>query len=382
MLQEASSAQAVDINPTDLVHSKSCETEKVAGKKQWKQKQSKRLSQAKKEKLDRAQDQRSLNLGAAFQRWRDFRQERGFNTDAELATFLLDFVCTKDTHTGNQDNLKNPKVNKLKEECQHLDNNDPKLTLVKWLVPVLKKESWVKSSGRGPGEHGEKGTKDDSVDAPLEDEVLDSRGRFKEEDAEPEAEWQPYEDQPVSYSGYNVPDLSDNADLSEMATVNKMTIKLEPDEEQHVDVKKEMKEELKIENPLLPVFDAGWKTCETDPKHGQDGGRPAVQVKMESERSDLKRAREENGGHNEDEQTQKKRSIPLDRDGHHGGGLRCQDAGQDRDFPRGCKEDELNQTLTSLLTEVAHLTFLTDKLSAHVREMCRKQVSFSLHSKK
>lgn len=35
-------------------------------------------------------DEARINIGAAFQRWREIRELKGFKTDAEFATFLLD----------------------------------------------------------------------------------------------------------------------------------------------------------------------------------------------------------------------------------------------------------------------------------------------------
>ncbi|XP_061637882.1 optic atrophy 3 protein homolog [Phyllopteryx taeniolatus] len=46
------------------------------------------------------------------------------------------------------------------------------------------------------------------------------------------------------------------------------------------------------------------------------------------------------------------------------------------------KEDELNQTLTSLQTQVAELTFTTETLSAQLREVNRQLVSFPAPTKK
>ncbi|XP_019716733.1 optic atrophy 3 protein homolog [Hippocampus comes] len=46
------------------------------------------------------------------------------------------------------------------------------------------------------------------------------------------------------------------------------------------------------------------------------------------------------------------------------------------------KEDELNQTLTSLQTQVAELTFTTETLSAQLREVNRQLVSFPTPTKK
>ncbi|XP_061536930.1 uncharacterized protein LOC133404746 isoform X1 [Phycodurus eques] len=293
----------------------------AAAKRRRQEKQSKGVTKAKKKKLARDRDTKSLNLGAAFQRWRDFRQQRGFKTDAELATFLLDCVCTKEDRTYKPDDLKNLRENKLKEELQRrgLDTKGLKLDLVERLVPAMKEEASVNSPGRGAEEQGNKSTKDkddnwgegeeekrqkQQGDTLLEEnEGRDSGGCYKEEDAEPEAECHPHESQPVSYCGHSVPDLSANADLPRTAAITTIAIKLEPDEGEHVDIKKEMKEELKIENALLLVADAGW----TEPKHRQDGACPTVEVETErSGHCDRKRPRE-NGGHNDNEHTQKKR---------------------------------------------------------------------------
>ncbi|XP_077423094.1 optic atrophy 3 protein homolog [Vanacampus margaritifer] len=46
------------------------------------------------------------------------------------------------------------------------------------------------------------------------------------------------------------------------------------------------------------------------------------------------------------------------------------------------KEDELNQTLTSLQTQIAELTFTTETLSAQLREVNRQLVSFPTPTKK
>ncbi len=46
--------------------------------------------QAKKKELDRARDKSRISIGTAFQRWRELRDLKGFKTDTELATFLLD----------------------------------------------------------------------------------------------------------------------------------------------------------------------------------------------------------------------------------------------------------------------------------------------------
>lgn len=45
--------------------------------------------QAKRKELVRARDKTRLNIGTAFHRWRELRNLRGFKTDPELATFLL-----------------------------------------------------------------------------------------------------------------------------------------------------------------------------------------------------------------------------------------------------------------------------------------------------
>ncbi|KAM9811799.1 optic atrophy 3 protein homolog [Syngnathus typhle] len=46
------------------------------------------------------------------------------------------------------------------------------------------------------------------------------------------------------------------------------------------------------------------------------------------------------------------------------------------------KEDELNETLTSLQTQIAELTFTTETLSAQLREVNRQLVSFPTPTKK
>ncbi|XP_076828380.1 uncharacterized protein LOC143474714 isoform X3 [Brachyhypopomus gauderio] len=55
-----------------------------------KQKKTNEEKQAKKKELDRARDKTRINIGAAFQRWKALRDLKGFQVDAELATFLLD----------------------------------------------------------------------------------------------------------------------------------------------------------------------------------------------------------------------------------------------------------------------------------------------------
>ena len=42
------------------------------------------------------EDKMSVNVGVAFQRWRELRDLKGFKTDSELATFLLPcliYIC-------------------------------------------------------------------------------------------------------------------------------------------------------------------------------------------------------------------------------------------------------------------------------------------------
>ncbi|XP_076590535.1 uncharacterized protein LOC143322950 [Chaetodon auriga] len=46
--------------------------------------------QTKKKELDRARDKTRINIGVAFHEWRELRVLKGFKTDSELATFLLD----------------------------------------------------------------------------------------------------------------------------------------------------------------------------------------------------------------------------------------------------------------------------------------------------
>lgn len=47
---------------------------------------------APKTELDRARNKTTrVNIGAAFPRWRELREQKGFRSDAQLATFLLDW---------------------------------------------------------------------------------------------------------------------------------------------------------------------------------------------------------------------------------------------------------------------------------------------------
>lgn len=53
--------------------------------------QNKRKKVAHKERAEEGEsDEARINIGVAFQRWREIRELKGFKTDAEFATFLLD----------------------------------------------------------------------------------------------------------------------------------------------------------------------------------------------------------------------------------------------------------------------------------------------------
>lgn len=43
-----------------------------------------------KRESDRVRGKTRINIGRAFERWREFRDLKGFRTDPELAFFLLD----------------------------------------------------------------------------------------------------------------------------------------------------------------------------------------------------------------------------------------------------------------------------------------------------
>ncbi|XDV36230.1 hypothetical protein PO909_006052 [Leuciscus waleckii] len=43
---------------------------------------------------DRARARTRVNIGKAFQRWRDFKEREGLKTDAEVDLFLLDTRVT------------------------------------------------------------------------------------------------------------------------------------------------------------------------------------------------------------------------------------------------------------------------------------------------
>ncbi|XP_037389703.1 zinc finger protein 470-like isoform X5 [Pygocentrus nattereri] len=75
----ASRKLPIPVLPTTAYTTKTC-----------KQKKTNEGKQTKKRELDRARDKTRANLGAAFQRWRALRDLKGFRSDAELATFLLD----------------------------------------------------------------------------------------------------------------------------------------------------------------------------------------------------------------------------------------------------------------------------------------------------
>ena len=45
---------------------------------------------ATKKALDKARGQTRVNIGAAFERWRQLRHLKGLKSDAEVAVFLLD----------------------------------------------------------------------------------------------------------------------------------------------------------------------------------------------------------------------------------------------------------------------------------------------------
>ncbi|KAJ8254970.1 hypothetical protein GJAV_G00199450, partial [Gymnothorax javanicus] len=51
---------------------------------------SQKKKKAQKKELDKVRDETRVNIGVAFQRWREFLDLEGLKTDAELATFLLD----------------------------------------------------------------------------------------------------------------------------------------------------------------------------------------------------------------------------------------------------------------------------------------------------
>uniref|UniRef100_A0A3Q1B5Z6 Uncharacterized protein n=1 Tax=Amphiprion ocellaris TaxID=80972 RepID=A0A3Q1B5Z6_AMPOC len=54
----------------------------------------------KKTGYDQSRAKTRINIGEAFQRWRDLRELKGMKTDAEVAVFLLDRWATCGCH-GN-----------------------------------------------------------------------------------------------------------------------------------------------------------------------------------------------------------------------------------------------------------------------------------------
>ncbi|KAJ8249131.1 hypothetical protein GJAV_G00231500 [Gymnothorax javanicus] len=45
---------------------------------------------SRKKERDRSYAKSRINIGKAYQRWREFRELNGFNSDAQVALFLLD----------------------------------------------------------------------------------------------------------------------------------------------------------------------------------------------------------------------------------------------------------------------------------------------------
>ncbi|XP_061638429.1 neurofilament medium polypeptide-like [Phyllopteryx taeniolatus] len=203
-------------------------------------------------------------------------------------------VCAKDARTCKPDDLKKQSISKLEEELQHrsLDASDLKPDLVESLFAALEEEARAESLGRGDKERGDyRGEGDDgdkkqkqqeaaggNSNALLEkDKGRDLGGCYKEEEAEPEAECKPQKCQPPSDTGDR---RRADADLPKTSAIAEIIVKLEPDEKEHVDLKQEFKEGIKIEDTPVPVGGA-------EPKCEQDGCSMAVQVqvKVESQRS-------------------------------------------------------------------------------------------------
>ncbi|XP_061637361.1 uncharacterized protein LOC133481962 [Phyllopteryx taeniolatus] len=153
-------------------------------------------------------------------------------------------IYDKDTRTYKLDDLTKLKTSELKAElqCRGLNVNGLKPDLVERLSAALNKEARAKSSGLGTEEQGdmEEGQKMQVQQGDVllkKDEDRDSGGYYKEEETEPEAECKPYVSQPVSYSGHSVLHFGANVDLPKTDAVTKIVVKLEQNEEKHVDIK-------------------------------------------------------------------------------------------------------------------------------------------------
>ncbi|XP_078023657.1 uncharacterized protein LOC117259352 [Epinephelus lanceolatus] len=76
-----------------------------------------------KREAPRIKGQSRINIGPAFTRWRELKDEEGFLTDAALALFLLDYYQKKQvTSTPHKQHLQplQPIVSSFTEESDHV----------------------------------------------------------------------------------------------------------------------------------------------------------------------------------------------------------------------------------------------------------------------
>ncbi|XP_059196538.1 uncharacterized protein LOC131977318 [Centropristis striata] len=100
--------------------------------------------QAKKKECDRARNKTRINIGAAFPRWRELQELKGFKNDAQLATFLLDSYLQ--TKSENQSELPSLERESSSETCESVP---PEYQFMMTSPSEVEQETSVQSSENG-----------------------------------------------------------------------------------------------------------------------------------------------------------------------------------------------------------------------------------------